>query len=132
MKQQLSPGISRILTEVVSRDKTASAVGSGLLDVYSTPSMIALMEKTAADTVQNFLDNGEVTVGSEIHVHHRKASPIGTSITCRARLEAIADNKLTFVVEAYDKDRLIGDGRHVRHIVDRERFMKKMLEKQHE
>jgi fluoroacetyl-CoA thioesterase len=127
MKQKLSPGISGILTEVVSIDKTASAVGSGLLDVYSTPSMIALMEKTAADTVQNFLGSGEVTVGSEIHVHHRKASPIGTEITCRARLEAIEGNKLTFVVEAYDNDRLIGDGRHVRHIVDRERFMKKML-----
>jgi fluoroacetyl-CoA thioesterase len=126
MAQNLRPGHAGMLTETVTPEKSAAAVGSGLLPVYSTPSMIALMEKTASAAVEPFLGPGQVTVGSEIHVRHKKASAIGSLITCRARLHSVEENRLQFDVEAYDENQLIGEGTHIRYIVDRERFMNKL------
>lgn len=126
MEKNLRAGHAGILTETVTPDKSAAAVGSGLLPVYSTPSMIALMEKTASAAVEPLLGPGQVTVGSEIHVYHKKASAIGAQITCRARLQSVEENRLQFEVEAYDENQLIGEGTHIRYIVDRERFMNKL------
>ena len=72
MSQILVPGIKLTITRTVGEGDTASAYGSGLLDVLSTPAMIAFMEQTAMKAVEACLNEGEGTVGTEISVKHTK------------------------------------------------------------
>ncbi|MBR2318933.1 MAG: thioesterase family protein [Bacteroidaceae bacterium] len=104
----------------------ASAVGSGGLDVFATPSMVALMENAAMNCVAPYLPEGSTTVGAEINTTHIKPSALGASIKAVARLVAVEGRKLQFDVEAYDGDDCIGKGTHVRFVVDIERFMAKL------
>ena len=53
---ELTKGIIGKKELTVTADKTAAAVGSGLLDVFATPRMIALMEATASESVAPYLD----------------------------------------------------------------------------
>ena len=105
----------------------ASAVGSGGLDVFSTPSMIALMEKAAFTLVQESLAEGESTVGTQMNVDHVKASKIGDTITAKAVLTAIDGRKLTFDVSATDSaGNTIGHGIHTRFIIQIEKFLSRL------
>ncbi|MBR5610297.1 MAG: thioesterase family protein [Bacteroidales bacterium] len=105
----------------------ASAVGSGGLDVFSTPSMIALMEKAAFTLVQESLAEGESTVGTQMNVDHVKASKIGDTITAKAVLTAIDGRKLTFDVSATDSaGNTIGHGVHTRFIIQIEKFLSRL------
>lgn len=121
----LKEGLEYISSVVVTRENCASAVGSGGLDVFATPSMVALMENAAMNAVAPYLPEGSTTVGAEINTTHIKPSALGAEITARAILSAIEGRKLIFYVEAYDGDFCIGKGSHVRFIVDIERFMAK-------
>ena len=122
----LKEGLEYISTVTVSRENCASAMGSGNLDVFATPSMVALMENAAMNAVAPYLPAGSTTVGAEIRTTHQKPSPLGAEIRAKAILSAIEGRKLVFYVEAYDGDSCIGKGSHVRFIVDIERFMAKL------
>ena len=104
---------------------TAAAAGSGALPVFATPSMIALMEKAAMDSVQPFLAEGQGTVGTRIEVSHLAATPVGMTVRAETELTEIDRKRLTFLVRAYAGGELIGEGRHERFIVDSERFLQK-------
>lgn len=121
---------SRAYAEVsveVGEDNTAVAVGSGSLEVFGTPCMIALMEKATVNAVAPFLENDETTVGTQINVSHCKASAVGAVITARAELSEVQGRKLVFDVSAVDdKGDVIGEGRIERFVVFAERFMSKL------
>ena len=51
-------------------------------------------------------------------------TPIGGQVRVRARLEEVDGRRLRFRVEAHDGDRLVGDGEHVRVVIDSERFLR--------
>ncbi len=78
----LEAGIKGTRETVVTKEVTAAEVGSGLLPVYATPSMIALMEQTASESVQSELEEGQGTVGISLCVNHVAATPIGMKVTC--------------------------------------------------
>jgi len=118
-------GIKHTVTEVVTADKTAATVGSGLLPVYATPAMIALMEKCASECVSPYIENGKSSVGTMLNVQHLAASPIGITITCTATLTEIDGCRLVFSLEVSDKKGPIGEGTHERFVIDVERFMAK-------
>ena len=122
----LEKGLKYTSTTVVTRDNSASAVGSGGIDVFATPSMVALMENAAMNAVAPFLPEGATTVGSEISTTHIKPSALGVEVQATATLTAVEGRKLLFAVEACDATGLIGKGTHVRFIVDIERFMSKL------
>lgn len=122
-KMELQIGIEKELEIVVTPQDTAKAYGSGALDVFSTPAMVALMEKTALQLVSSLLPKGKDTVGTQINVKHIKATSIGKRIQSYAKLLEIEGDKLIFKVEAYDEDGLIGTGTHKRYIIDVEAFM---------
>ena len=111
---------------IVTLDNCASAVGSGGLNVFATPSMVALMENAAMNAVAPFLPQGATTVGSEINTTHIKPSALGAEISATATLTSVEGRKLLFDVEARDAAGVIGRGTHVRFIVDIERFMAKL------
>ena len=105
---------------------TAEYIGSGDMAVLATPAMVALMENAAMLAVALKLEEGETTVGSMISTSHLKPSKIGNSISAIAELTAIEGRKLTFKIEAYDGETLIGEGEHIRFIVNREKFLSKL------
>ena len=109
---------------VVTADKLANQVGSGLVAVYATPMMIAAIENTAAGSVAPYLEEGKTTVGTLVNVSHVAATPEGMEVRVETELVEIAPNgkMLTFKVAAYDEAGLIGEGTHQRAIVDKERF----------
>jgi len=126
MEKLLNPGIHYEVETWVSENESASMVGSGSLRVFSTPSMIALMEKAAMGAVASYLDEGMGTVGSMVNITHIKPSPVGARIKCSARLEEIEGRRLLFSVEAWDETGLIGSGKHERYIIDEKKFMSKI------
>ncbi|MBP6978568.1 MAG: thioesterase family protein [Bacteroidales bacterium] len=113
-------GKKRIL---VSEKDTAAAYGSGLVPVFATPAMIALMENTAQESVRHYLPEGYTTVGSKVDIRHFRPTPTGKWVTCECILTDIHDATLTFAVSASDEKGLIGKGTHVRVIVDMEAFL---------
>lgn len=119
-------GLTFTSTTVVDNTNTAVAIGSGDMEVFATPAMVALMENAAMNAVVPHLEAGQTTVGTEISTTHIKASALGATITATATLTAIEGRKLTFAVTAHDGDNIIGEGTHTRFIVDRERFLAKV------
>ena len=111
---------------VVSAENVAATMGSGDMQVFATPAMVALMENAAMHAVATELEAGAATVGIEMSVSHVKATPVGAEVTASAVLAEIDGRKLTFDVRAWDDKGTIGEGRHVRFLVDRERFMAKL------
>lgn len=119
-------GLTFTSTTVVDNTNTAVALGSGDMEVFATPAMVALMENAAMNAVAPHLEAGQTTVGTEISTTHIKASALSATITATATLTAIEGRKLTFAVTAHDGGNIIGEGTHTRFIVDRERFLAKV------
>ena len=122
---ELIKGITATKEITVTADKTAAAMGSGSLEVFATPAMIALMEETAASSVAEALDEGCATVGTLVHVAHLSATPVGATVRCESVLTEVEGRKLSFSVKAYDGAGLIGEGTHERFIIFSEKFMAK-------
>jgi predicted thioesterase len=121
----LETGIKGKKEIIVTHDKTAKAMGSGSLDVYATPAMIALMENTAFESVAPYLEPGSGTVGTALNVKHVSATPVGMKVTCETELIKVDGRALTFSVKAYDEAGLIGEGEHERFIIYEEKFQAK-------
>ena len=110
---------------VVAQENTAQAVGSGLVPVFATPYMMALMENAAVNAVQAQLAPDEGTVGIRLDVTHDAATPIGMKVWAEAEVTAVEGRKLTFTVTAYDEAEKIGGGTHQRFIIKPEKFLAK-------
>ena len=121
----LEQGLSARSIATVTADNTAASMGSGDLPVFATPAMVALMENAAMQAVAGELPEGATTVGAEMDVTHIKPSGLGAAVTATAVLTAVEGRKLTFNVGARDAEGMIGEGVHVRYVVDRARFMEK-------
>ncbi|MCR4433619.1 MAG: thioesterase family protein [Caldiserica bacterium] len=127
--KKIEPGISAELQIEVSKETLASQWGSGIVEVFSTPAMIGLMEGAAEKAVRPYLDEGETTVGTWVSVKHLAATPLGMKVRAVAVLQAVEGRRLSFKVEAWDEVERIGEGEHERFVVDRERFTQKAKEK---
>ena len=121
----IKPGVTTQKDETVTKNNTASAIGSGGIDVFSTPSMISLMEQVAYSAVQPLLPAGWSTVGTELNVKHLSATPLGMKVHATAELLAIDGRALSFKVEAFDEAGKIGEGIHGRFIIEVEKFISK-------
>lgn len=122
----LIAGIKGNISLVVELKDTAARYGSGLIEVFATPAMIGLMEATAQQSVMPMLPEGYITLGTEVHVKHLKATPVGGKVTCQTSLIDIDGRKLVFSVSASDEYGEIGSGTHTRFIVDEKKFMQKL------
>ncbi|MCI6119226.1 MAG: thioesterase family protein [Prevotella sp.] len=119
-------GLSYTSTLTVDETNTAITLGSGDMPVLATPAMMALMENAAMNAVKECLPEGRTTVGGHIESSHIKPSPIGSTVKATAVLEKIDGRKLYFKISAHQGEALIGEGTHLRFIVDRERFLSKI------
>lgn len=122
---KLVTGIKGKESTIVNESNTAKTVGSGTLDVFATPAMIALMEKTAWKSVAGYLEEGCGTVGISLNVTHDAPTPLGMEVTCESELVKVDGRKLTFELKAYDEKGAIGKGTHERFIVNDVKFQEK-------
>ncbi len=123
-KKQPLIGEEFVIEKIVEHGDTATAYGSGGVDVFATPAMISLMENTCLRLIEPFLEQGCTTVGTEVNVRHIKATPVGMKVTCLARLVEVSGPKLKFEVEAFDEQGKIGFGTHKRYVVNLGEFLK--------
>ena len=125
----LNTGIKGKREITVTQELTAQAMGSGELPVFATPAVIALAEETAWRSVAPELEPGQGTVGTELHVEHIAATPVGMKICCETELIEIDRRKLTFSVEVFDEAGAVARGTHCRFIVENEKFLKRAEKK---
>jgi len=126
---ELTIGVSAEIFHIVKENDTAAKIGSGLVSAYSTPSMIALMEMASVAAIQPHLSKGHTSVGVEVDIKHIAATPVGIRVRAQASLTEIDGTRLTFRVEAWDAKEKIGEGRHVRAVIDTLRFEQRLRRK---
>jgi predicted thioesterase len=119
-------GLKGHLERIVTEEVTAARIGSGLVKVFATPMMIALIEQTCYESVSPFLEEGQGTVGTLVNVTHSAATPVGMRVWCDSQLKEVDRRRLVFEVKAYDECGLIGEGRHERFIIDSAKFQAKI------
>ncbi|WP_319370318.1 thioesterase family protein [uncultured Ilyobacter sp.] len=122
----MKEGIKLILEKTVKAEETAARVASGALDVFSTPMLIAFMENTAFNLAQKQLEEGETTVGISVNIKHLKANLVGDILKCEALLTKTDGKKLFFNVKVTYKDEIVGEGEHIRYIVDEKKFIERI------
>ena len=122
----LTEGLSHTSTLTVTPDKTAHSVGSGDMEVLATPMMMALMENAAMLAVADELPEGSTTVGGHIESSHVKPSKVGAEVSATATLTKVDGKKLTFSITAKMGDDIIGEGTHLRFIVDKAKFLSRL------
>ena len=127
---EIKIGVTGETTEVVTDNLTANALGSGLVPALATPAMIALMENASVSAIRDSLEIGETSVGIEVNVKHIAATPVGMRVRTRAEVVSVDGRRVTFRVEAWDDREKIGEGTHVRAIVDEVRFKERIAQKQ--
>ena len=119
------PGIKGRQETTVTAANVATTVGSGRVEVFATPMMIALIEKAAIMSVDPFLEKGQSTVGTQVNVSHVAATPVGMKVWAETEVVGVDRRRITFSVKAYDERGLIGEGTHERFVVEVEKFQAK-------
>jgi len=122
----LQEGLQHTSQLTVDDTVTAIAMGSGNMPVLATPAMMALMENAAMLAVADHLPQGSTTVGGHIASSHLKPSRLGDTVTATATVTHIDGKKIEFKVEARCGDTLLGEGTHLRFVVDQEKFMSRL------
>ena len=122
----IQEGLTHTSQLTVTKAVTAIEMGSGDLPVLATPAMMALMENAAMLAVAPHLPEGSTTVGGHISASHIKPTPVGETVTATATVTKVDGKKIEFDVKAHWGDLLLGEGSHLRFIVDREKFMSRL------
>lgn len=111
---------------IVGHKDTAAVYGSGKLEVFATPALVAFMENTAIKCLEGELDKESDTVGIEINVKHIKATAVGKKVFCTATVLEVEERRICFEIEARDETGIIGTAGHNRFVVNPEKFMSKL------
>jgi fluoroacetyl-CoA thioesterase len=114
---------------VVGEEHTAPRVGSGRIHVLATPVMINLIEAAALAAVEHLLPEGHQSLGTHLDVGHYAATPVGMRLRGTAEVTKIDGRNIEFRVEAHDDKERVGDGTHVRVVVNVERFDQRVQRK---
>jgi fluoroacetyl-CoA thioesterase len=124
--EKLRPGMTGSQQTVVTREITVAHFHPEMPEVYGTPFLVYLIEVAASNAIREHLPKGWASVGCEVHVKHLAATPVGRTVTAKARLDSIDGRFIKFSVEANDGVAQIGTGTHVRALVELSRFNKKL------
>ena len=125
----MQAGIKGRREQTVTAEMSAARIGSGLVEVFATPMMVALIEQTCLESVIPYLEEGQGTVGTLVNVSHVSATPVGMRVWCESELVEVDRRRLVFRVKAYDDCGLIGEGTHERFIIDTAKFTEKVFNK---
>lgn len=126
---EITVGMKGEATTVVEREDTAAAIGSGLLLVYATPCMVALMEGAACEAIASALSEEKSSVGTALNIAHISATPVGLEVRAEAVVTKVEGNTIYFDVTAYDEKGKIGEGTHTRVVVTAQKFLDRAYSK---
>ncbi len=126
---EVKVGMEKTMETEVTEDKLASAVGSGIAAVFSTPSLIALMENAAMQAIQDALPEGWSSVGTRVEADHIAATPPGLKVRATARVIEVDRRRVVFAIEAFDDIEKVGEAVHTRFIVEKAKFESKAQQK---
>jgi predicted thioesterase len=121
----LKPGLTGSREMTVEKEDTAERWGSGLVPVFGTPTLVALMENAAVEALEGYLPPGQTSVGGRMDIQHLAPTPVGMEVRARAELSQVDGRRLVFDVEAWDEVEKIGRATHERFIVDKAAFIAK-------
>lgn len=129
METKIAIGMKHEVKEKVTEQNTAIKMKSGSLPVFATPSMIALMEQAAAELADKFTSPEWTSVGISLDVRHKAATALGRHVRAEAKVKSVDGRQIVFEVKAFDDAGEIGEGLHTRVLVNREKFMDKVMAK---
>lgn len=129
METKIAIGMKHEVKEKVTEQNTAIKMKSGSLPVFATPSMIALMEQAAAELADEFTSPEWTSVGISLDVRHKAATALGRHVRAEAKVKSVDGRQIVFEVKAFDDAGEIGEGLHTRVLVNREKFMDKVMAK---
>ena len=120
MKSSLEPGLTRTAIYVTTLDMRARQLEK---DVFSTPAMVGLMERTCVDLTEPHLDPEEQTVGIHVDIYHLDPTRIGQTVRISAEILEVKENKIRYSLSAEnDQGVKIGTGNHRRAVINTRRF----------
>jgi len=123
------PGLTGKSEMVVKEEDLAGRLGDVPVDVLSTPRLIQLLETAAIEAIRDHLSTDQVSLGTEMRIRHLSATPLGMKVTANALLKGVENNRLFFLVDAYDEKEKVAEGEHERILVSKERFLEKVKKK---
>jgi predicted thioesterase len=126
---KLKIGLTGSAEIVVQDEDTAPRIGSGRVHVLATPVMINLMEAAALNAVERLLPPGCQSLGTRLEVGHYAATPVGMRLRATAELTKVDGRNLEFRVETFDEKERVGDGSHIRVVVNVARFDERVQRK---
>lgn len=124
MTAEIPIGKTRTETHKVADEDVITFLGAGNARVLSTPRMILFMERTCRNMMAEILPEGFSTVGMHVNIWHLAAAREGSEVTYTAELLKATSRRCEFKVEARSGDKKIGEGTHLRAIIDTKRFAK--------
>lgn len=127
--QAVKIGMEYELFYQVEEKHTASQIGSGAVRVLSTPSMIGFMERTSHQFLASYLPDRLSSVGVHVEISHLAPTPVGATVKVRCKVTQVEGNQVGFDVEAWDDVEKIGAGKHLRIIIEQDRFLKRVAKK---
>ena len=113
----------------VTEQNTAAAAGSGSLQVFGTPFLVALMEEAACQAIHPHLEEGQTSVGTKLDITHDAATPVGMNVRAEAEVTAVDGRRVSFRVTAFDECGPIGQGSHERCIIRQDSFLQRTYAK---
>jgi len=123
------PGLTGKSEMTVKEEDLVSRLGDIPISVLSTPRLIQLLEAAAVEAIRDHLSGDQVSLGTEIRIRHLSATPLGMKVTANALLKGVENNRLYFLVDAYDEREKVAEGEHERILVSKERFLEKVRKK---
>jgi fluoroacetyl-CoA thioesterase len=123
------PGLNGKSEMVVGEEDLVSRLGDIAVDVLSTPRLIQLLETAAIKAIQELVPPDQLSLGTQVRIRHLSPTPLGMKIVAHALLKEVDQNRLVFVVDAYDEKGKVAEGEHERILVPKERFLEKVEQK---
>ena len=127
LTERITPGLAREETFLVEEQHTAYHIGSGDEKVLGTPWMISFMERVSNRLIAEHLPEGQMSVGIHVDVRHLAATPMNATVRVRAEVLEVVKNRVKLSIEAWDRADKIGEGTHLRAVVEKARFMARVM-----
>lgn len=123
------PGLNGKFEMMVRDEDLVSQLGSIDMNVLSTPRLVQLMEAAAIKAIQEFIPSDQLSLGTHVKIKHLSPTPLGMKVVAHAILKEVNENRLIFLVDAYDEMEKVAEGEHERILVSKERFLQKVNKK---
>lgn len=107
---------------LVEEALTVRAHGTVDLPVLATPHLIFMLEDTCVFAAEPLLSDGELTVGTAVHVDHLAATRIGEQVRVHVELVSVRGRRLVFRVEARSGKTAVARGVHERAVINKTEF----------